>query len=109
MMDKRTQKYTANITMGSALKEEARTILQQVHVGNSNERIKQQVSEEDVLRLMTEASRTPYLDFTSAGDIYNLRLTSVLLVSTPIPKVLVETNKKGVTDSQCRLLFINRL
>jgi len=57
MMNKRIPKYTANITMGAALKEEARTILQQVHVGNSNERIKQQVMEETLLSKATIASR----------------------------------------------------
>jgi hypothetical protein len=56
-MNKRKQKYTANITMGSALKEEAITILQQTHVGNSNERIKQQVMEEGLLSKATIASR----------------------------------------------------
>jgi len=57
MMDKRTQKYTANITMGAALKEEAKTVLQHVHIGNSNVRIKQLVMEENLLDKATIASR----------------------------------------------------
>ncbi len=64
-MDKRNQKYTANITMGSALKEEAKTVLQHVHAGNSNKpvrgeasfHIKQLVIEENLLDKATIASR----------------------------------------------------
>ncbi|MBC8458569.1 MAG: DUF1819 family protein [Deltaproteobacteria bacterium] len=56
-MDKRNQKYTANITMGAALKEEAKTVLQHVHFGNSNKRIKQLVIEENLLDKATIASR----------------------------------------------------
>lgn len=56
-MDKRNQKYTTNITMGSAIKKEAKTVLRYIYDGSSNKHIKHLVMEENLLDKATVASR----------------------------------------------------